>query len=470
MRLLWEVCQIPDFRKVMSDSHTRLLAHIFLHLTGPEERLPTDWIAAQIAALDRTDGDIDSLMTRIAHIRTWTYITHRSDWVAGASIWQERARAIEDRLSDALHDLITQRFVDRRSAFLIRQLALAGELMAAVAKSGEVLVEGAPIGRLEGLRFVAQPFEGVEMRLLIAAASRPLRAEIAARARMLAADADEAFAIGAAGELYWRGEQVGRMTAGEALLSPKAEALGGDFIDGDVRDRVRRRLQAFLRGEIERRLMPLFALRDQPLGGAGRGLVHQLVDALGCLPAVEAGRQAASLGRPERAALARLGVRFGVESIYFEPSLRREAVRFRALLWAVHNGRPTPPLPAARAMARPTAIDPALPQSFYAAIGLRAIDGIALRPDRLERIAAAVRRRARQGPFTADAELASAAGLDPEELRLLVSALGYRALIDANGETFAARRRRRGLDPNRRRRHAAPEGHPFAKLRELKLA
>ena len=183
VRLLWEVCQIPDFRKVMSDSHTRLLAHIFLHLAGPEERLPTDWIAAQIAALDRTDGDIDSLMTRIAHIRTWTYITHRSDWVAGASIWQERARAIEDRLSDALHDLITQRFVDRRSAFLIRQLALAGELMAAVSKSGEVLVEGAPIGRLDGLRFVPQSFDGVEMRLLIAAASRPLRAEIAARAR-----------------------------------------------------------------------------------------------------------------------------------------------------------------------------------------------------------------------------------------------------------------------------------------------
>ncbi len=102
VRLLWEVCQIPDFRKVMSETHTRLLAHIFGHLAGPEERLPTAWIAAQIANFDRVDGDIDTLMARIAHVRTWTYITHRGDWVEGATAWQERARGIEDRLSDAL--------------------------------------------------------------------------------------------------------------------------------------------------------------------------------------------------------------------------------------------------------------------------------------------------------------------------------------------------------------------------------
>ncbi|MGH7115888.1 MAG: helicase-related protein, partial [Stellaceae bacterium] len=143
VRLLWEVCQIPDFRKVMSDTHTRLLAHIFGHLAGPEERLPTDWIAAQMAHLDCAEGDIDTLMARIAHIRTWTYITHRADWVDGATAWQERARRIEDQLSDALHDRITQRFVDRRSAFLVRRLASDDTLSASVSASGEVRVEGA---------------------------------------------------------------------------------------------------------------------------------------------------------------------------------------------------------------------------------------------------------------------------------------------------------------------------------------
>src|SRR5262249_21660759 len=98
VRLLWEVCQIPDFRKVMSAAHARLLAQIYRHLIGPAERLPEDWVRAQVERLDRSDGDIDTLMTRIAHIRTWTYVAHRPDWLADAAAWQERARAIEDNL------------------------------------------------------------------------------------------------------------------------------------------------------------------------------------------------------------------------------------------------------------------------------------------------------------------------------------------------------------------------------------
>src|SRR5271165_2778535 len=195
VRLLWEVCQIPDFRKVMADTHTRLLGHCFLHLAGPQERLPTQWIAAQMGNLDRTEGDIDSLMARIAHIRTWTYITHRSDWVEGATSWQEQARGIEDRLSDALHERITQRFVDRRSAFLVRRLASDDELIASVSASGEVRVEGAYVGRLDGLRFVPDAIDGIEMRMLAAAANRVLRSEVATRAQLLATDADAAFAI-----------------------------------------------------------------------------------------------------------------------------------------------------------------------------------------------------------------------------------------------------------------------------------
>jgi ATP-dependent RNA helicase SUPV3L1/SUV3 len=471
VRLLWEVCQIPDFRKVMSESHTRLLAHCFLHLAGPHERLPIAWVAGQMASLDRVDGDIDTLMARIAHIRTWTYITHRGDWVEDTAEWQERARGIEDRLSDALHESITQRFVDRRSAFLVRQLASDGELIAAVSKAGEVLVEGAYVGRIDGLRFVPDSVDGVEMRMLIAAASRVLRGEITARTRLLATDADEAFAIGPDGELRWRGAVVGRMVAGEKLVAPRAEPVAGDFLEGEAREKVRRRLQEFLREDIERRLAPLFAAHALPLGGVGRGLVYQLVDALGCLPAADAADQVAALAPPDRKALSRLGVRFGTESVYFEPLLRTNTIRFRALLWAIRQGRLAPRLPSARRLAKPIEIDPGLPPSFYAAIGLRVLDGLALRPDRLERLAAAARRLARQGPFEAGAELSAVAGVEPPALRRLLAPLGYRAVIEAGEETFVARpRRQREIGRNARRRGPAGKDHPFAKLRELKLA
>jgi ATP-dependent RNA helicase SUPV3L1/SUV3 len=410
-------------------------------------------------------------MARIAHIRTWTYITHRGDWVEDSAEWQERARGIEDRLSDALHESITQRFVDRRSAFLARQLASEGELIAAVSKAGEVLVEGAYVGRIDGLRFVPDSVDGIEMRMLIAAASRVLRAEIAARTRRLAEDADEAFAIGADGELRWRGAVVGRMVAGEQLVAPKADSLAGDFLEGETREKVRRRLQEFLRNDIERRLRPLFAAQVLPLGGVGRGLVYQLVDALGCLPMTGVVDQVAALEPAERKALSRLGVRFGTESVYFEPLLRTETMRFQALLWGVRHGRPAPRLPPSRRLAKPIEVDPGLPPSFYAAIGLRIFDGLALRPDRLERLAAAARRLARNGPFAARAELAAIAGVEPSRLRRLLGALGYRAVIEAGQEIFVARpRRRREISKSGRPQERTRDGHPFAKLRDLKLA
>ncbi len=471
MRLLWEVCQIPDFRKVMSDTHTRLLAHIFGHLAGPEERLPTDWIAAQMTSLDCAEGDIDTLMARIAHIRTWTYITHRADWVDGATAWQERARSIEDRLSDALHDRITQRFVDRRSAFLVRRLGSDDTLSASVSALGEVRVEGAYVGRLDGLRFVADAIDGIEMRTLTAAANRVLRSEIAARARHLAADADAAFAIDAAGMVRWRRGIVGRMIAGERMLTPRAEPLSGDFVEGEAREKIRQRLSAFIRAEVERRLAPLFAISALPLGGVGRGLAFQLAEALGALPSADVARQAATLDRADRTALSRQGVRFGTETFFVEPLLRPEAVRFRGLLWAVWHGREMPQLPPARRIAKAIDIDPAVPPSFYAALGCFVANGLALRADRLERLAAAARQLARNGPFAADARLAAIAGVEPGRLRPLLTALGYRAVIDAGAETFVARPRRHRQIAERRPVPGPPrEGHPFAKLRELKLA
>ncbi len=470
VRLLWEVCQIPDFRKVMTDSHTRLLAHIFSHLAGPHERLPTPWIAAQMSSLDRADGDIDSLMARIAHIRTWTYITHRSDWVEGATAWQEQARAIEDRLSDALHDRITQRFVDRRSAFLVRRLASEDELVASVSLSGEVRVEGAFVGRLDGLRFVPDAIDGIEMRMVNTAANRVLRTEIAARARMLAADADAAFTVDAAGMLCWRGGAVGRLVAGERMLTPRAEPVAGDFVEGDTREKIRHRLASFARTEIERRLAPLFAISALPLGGVGRGLAFQLADALGALPAREVARQVAALDPADRAALSRHGVRFGAETVYVEPLLRPDAMRFRALLWAVRNGRTAPALPAARRLAKVVVPDPALPASFYAALGFFVADGLALRADRLERLAATARRLARHGPFAADDRLAAIAGVEPGVLRRLLATLGYRAVISEGVETFVARPRRRRETAIGGSTQPPREGHPFAKLRELKLA
>ena len=474
VRLLWEVCQIPDFRKVMSDTHARLLAQIYRHLMGPAERLPTDWVARQVERLDRGDGDLDTLMARIAHIRTWTYIAHRGDWLADAAGWQERARAIEDRLSDALHDRLTQRFVDRRSAVLARHLASDRELLAAIRGTGEVLVEGQFVGRLDGFRFVPDASAGgEEARRLLAAANRVLRGEIAARARRLAGAGDGEFRLDADGSIAWAGGKVGRLAAGDGVLTPRAEPLPGEFLEGDLRDMVRRRLAHFLRAEIRRRLKPLFRAREAELSGPARGLVFQLTEALGSVPAAAVAAQRAALGKGDRQALARLGIRLGTDYVYLDRLLKPDAVALRALLWSVAHGAALPaPAPPSGRVSLPR--EAGASAEFYAAIGYAALGPRALRVDRVERLAAAARRLARQGPFAPTPDLAALAGAGIAELTQLMPALGYRAIVEEGGVTFLARRRP-GQKPakapgQRKRARRVADDHPFAKLRQLRLA
>ncbi len=467
VRLLWEVCQIPDFRKVMSETHARLLARIFRHLVGPEARIPVDWVADQVAQLDRTDGDIDALMGRIAHIRTWTYVAHRPDWLASAAHWQERARAIEDRLSDALHDRITQRFVDRRSAFLVRRLESSRELLASVSRSSEVKVEGHYVGRLDGFRFVPDEEADLgERRTLLAAANRVLRGEIAARARELAEAPDAEFELAASGQILWRGGAVGRLLPGESALGPHVEPLPSDFLDGHLRDGVRQRLATFLGAALERGLGPLYRARSAELAGPARGLVYQLAEALGTLPARDVAQLTAALQGADRKALARLGVRLGTESVYLEPLLKPRAARLRALLWSARTGAAIPQAPESTSAPRELAVT----DEAYAAMGFCALGPRVLRADRLERVAAAARRLARQGPFAASAELASLAGAPIVELPAILAAMGYRASVGENGEAlFHARRHRAGAHGKRQRRARPHNDSPFAKLKELRL-
>ncbi len=103
LKRLWEACQTPDFRKTTQEEHMRLIGGLFEHLTQGDRRVPEDWMQGQFSTLDRTDGDIDALQSRLARVRTLAYIANRSSWLADPAGWQARARGLEDRLSDTLH-------------------------------------------------------------------------------------------------------------------------------------------------------------------------------------------------------------------------------------------------------------------------------------------------------------------------------------------------------------------------------
>jgi ATP-dependent RNA helicase SUPV3L1/SUV3 len=478
VRLLWEVCQIPDFRKTLTDAHLQLLATVFEQLTGPRGLLATDWVARMVDRLDRTDGDIDTLVNRLAHIRTWTYLSHRSEWLVDARHWQERTRAIEDRLSDALHDRLTQRFVDRRTTALLRQLRERGELDSRVEpETGEVLVDGRPVGRIEGLRFVpGEVLDDLEGRMLARAARRAVGRELRRRLGVIGSAASSAFSLEGS-EVRWNGETVARLVRGSSPWRPQVEPLlASEIVDRGVA--LRARIEAWLNERFACLLGPLEALlafADSPeAAGSARGLAFQLAEAAGVVPRAQLADLVAALDEAHRRLLGRIGVRFGVLHVYLAPLLKPAAIEARALLLGLWTGCPLSPPEPGRTVLR------GLPRELrdqVLRLGFAPFKDFALRVDVAERLAARLRALARaQRRFVLPATLAAEAGLCRAELEAVVRALGYRPVGPADGEAgfmLWAMPRQRRLRPKRSAVAAATSqavaASPFAVLARLRV-
>ncbi len=490
---LWEACQIPDFRKTMAEVHARLVGRIYRHLMSGDGNLPTDWLARQMSRLDRADGDIDTLAARIAHIRTWTYVANRPDWVDDPEHWRGRARAIEDKLSDALHDRLIQRFVDQRATVLMRRLGEDSQLFAVVGSDGDVAVESQFIGQLKGLRFEPDPGAApAEVRMLVGAAMRSLRREIAARTGKLAAAPDRDIelrhgeSLGRA-TIWWRGGALARLTPGADILSPRIEILRNDLLEGTNRERVRARLQRWLDCHIALTVGPLAALRNAleqgkdrspgsaGLVGAARGLAFQIAENLGSVRRRDVRNLMAALTPGDRSGLRRLGIRFGEATIYMPALIKPAAAETRRLLWAVKAGiKDIPAPPIGRRVS--LAVEPGIPPAVYEVAGFRVIGERAIRIDRLERLARTARRLGRAGPFAATADLAALVGCGNCSIAVILGELGYRG--EQSGEiTVFVRRGRKGNRAGQRRRKGRGKGtrpivgqgrdSPFAELASM---
>jgi ATP-dependent RNA helicase SUPV3L1/SUV3 len=384
LRRLWEVAQTPDFRKTTLDEHLRLTRTLFEHLTQRDRRLPEDWMAGQFASLDHTAGEIDVLAQRLAGVRTLTYVANRPDWLRDAGHWQAKTRALEDRLSDTLHEKLMQRFIDRRTSVLMKALAVREQVEAAVAVDGTVSVEGHTVGRLEGLRFdMEQGASALEERALRGAAQAAVAPVLARRLGALAAEPDEAFALQPDGLVLWRGQAAGALSGGEPF-SPKVR-LFGDMGPEPVRERARRRLEAFVAAEAGRRLAPLkqlhAALADGSIRGLARGLAYRLAEAGGLIDRRGVAAEVAGLSQAERRTLRGLGVRFGAFSVFMPALLAPEALAFAAAFAALEAPAFAPPADRLSPLAGP----PPSPR-VLAARGVRACGPYAVPVLDLERL------------------------------------------------------------------------------------
>ena len=465
-RRLWAACGLPDFRKVGPMHHARMVRRVFSYI-GEGGHVPHEWFAAEVTRLDNMSGDIEALADRLAGIRSWAYIAHRSDWLADPAKWAERTREVESRLSDALHERLTQRFVDRRTSVLVRDIGARGAdaLPVTVAADGEVSVGPEPIGHLSGFDFRVDPTARLaDKRLLLAAAERRLGDELERRAGALIAAPDSEFALVVEPEgglaVGWHGSILARLAPGRSLLEPAirtARAL--DRLSADSRAALRARLEQWVESQVDQHLRSLKRLAEAAVDPAStpgvRALGAMLTDAGGAVPRRTVVSAIGTLEQPDRQRLYRLKVRLGPLDVFLPPLLKPGAQLWRAALLAVRSGEPMPDIPAAGAATLAADADPR-----GAALAYRRVGREWVRVDLADRLASHAHHvRSAGGGDVVNVELATSVGLGEEAIARLMADVGFATA----GESWRWRGRRSSR-PGRR----DSGSHAFAELAKLK--
>ena len=443
---LWEACALPDYRRITPAQHADLISTLYADLVK-RGTVNEDFLADQVRRADRTDGEIDTLSARIAQIRTWTYVSNRPGWLADPTHWQEKTREIEDRLSDALHERLTKRFVDRRTSVLMKRLRENAMLEAEISVNGDVFVEGHYVGQLAGFRFtLAAGTEGPDAKAVQAAAQKALALEFEARAARLHAAGNADLALSSDGTVRWLGDPVARLSASDHIMRPRVILLSDEQLTGNARDHVAARIERFVNHHIATVLKPLDDLsRAEDLQGLAKGLAFQLVENLGVLFRRDVADDVKALDQDARASMRKHGIRFGAYHIFMPALLKPAPAELITLLWALKNDGLDKPgygdlIPVLAAGRTSVVTDPAFERAFYKLAGFRFLGKRAVRIDILERLADLIRPLLQWKPgtprpegaydgrrFMATTAMLSILGATPDDMEEILKGLGYRA-------------------------------------------
>lgn len=424
VKLLWKVCKIPDYRKSLPENHHRLLSKIYKFLSSGDSRISTDWLADHITRLDRMDGDIDTLASRISHIRTWTYVCHQINWVKDPIYWQSRAREVEDKLSDALHDRLTQRFVDKRSTLLTKKLGENINLMTTVDKDGNVSVGGHKIGILSGLTFIAENTDRyATKKLLIKTAQRVLKQEISHRVKQLIADKDSSFKLSKRNEIIWRKGVVAYLTKGSLITKPHSSLASLDIIKYEDRKKIEKKINTWIEKYLEDILSPLIKLQKANLSGITKGLVFEISEGLGTVLRSLVQEQLTYLTPFDKKILFNLGVRIGPYTIHTPAMHKPKRRRICSILWLLFNRNNILPQLPQNVSSIP--IDEKMGDNFYLATGHIVLGKRVLRIEQAELLAKNLHSLARKRRVKPTKELYSLAGCTGKEFNLVAKSLGF---------------------------------------------
>ncbi len=442
--LLWDICQIPDFGNIFSDRHIKLLEQLYKILK--DGKIGNDWLKSQILPLSRLDGEIDTLINRISNIRTWTYITNKTSWIKDANLWQYETKRIENKLSDELHKRLTKRFVDKKIAILSKKMNEKINLQAVIKFDGKVLVEDQEVGYLSNFDFIPEISNDEHSSKILTAARKALPKELDKRVNEFINSSEEAIKLSEDGNILWMESSIGILSKGDNLYTPKIILKNFDMLSSDQKNKIHKKCEKSVSEIINKTLFSCLKLNNADkidndkngevieLSSKVKAINFHLFEGLGHTLVKNIPFQIQKINENDRLAIAKLGIRLGVNLIYLPLFLKPKIIKLKAILWSIYNNEFfVDHLPEDGRVN--CEINKKIKVDFYFFIGYIPCGNIGLRLDIYERLAALVRKEGKKTKFKITEEMLSIAGATKDSLRdFITNNMNYKLLTTDKSE------------------------------------
>ncbi len=434
LKLLWNICQIPDFEKLFNDNYLLLLKNIFLIMIKNNYNIPEEWIEKKVNKLNNFGSGIPELSIKISQIRTWTYISNNHEWLKNTNYWKEKTQQIENELSDELHNSLTKKFIDYSSKFFIGEQKFQNIQDILIKNNNEIFLDKNKYGIISGFDLIEDKNIFSQSLFSISNIKKSVRNMINEKIDNFLNAPKESINLGDITKskikddtfIYWGDEPVGKLKKGKSIYRPFASALNSEYLSSENKLLISAKLQKWLDTEINDKLHPLNTNLNEDINSDIRAIAFNCLENFGNYPIEKFKNTIKTITQESKLQLSKLGIRVGAKYLFIPNLLKKKPLELCAILWKTFYQIDTDgilPLPTNGRVSFISSIE--MPKHYWQSIGYINIKNFAFRIDIFEKIFFLARQKIKKGPFLESSDLMNPIGCNSNQLKDIMFFCGY---------------------------------------------
>ena len=465
IEMLWECCQIPDFTKSSYNEHTDIVTKVFSFLTSDKGKITNDWMKKQLYGLDNFTGNIDAIANRISHVRTWSYVSNKKNWVDNNDYWVAKTQYIEDKLSDKLHEELSRSFIDKRISILSRGLKQDIKLETKISETDEIIIDGQLVGKIDGLKISLNYAESAlqtDIRSIQKAARSGAAVELKERAKKIISSTEK-LALGNDGKIYWNNNSIGKILPSKNYLNPDIKIFSDESLELSDQNQVAQTVLNWLNKKTKALLKDLIDIENPKINNQIiKGLCFQLFENNGILERQEINDIIKVIKKEDRSILRKLGIKIGRYHLYQPRMVRPHAVAYKTILWNCfknikENNYPAFGLNFVKNF-------PNKNKKFLLICGFEKFDEYIIRIDILERLFLKIIAVSKNNIFEMTNDMLNLLGCNKEDFRILMKKMHYKYQSE-NSKIFFKYQPKKSV----RKVKNINTNNPFSELKNIKM-